>query len=267
MSRYRRRHGLLRHIVTLLVIPVLLTSATTYALFSTNLTINGDTADPVYVATQYLKMTYTKTITQVSGKWNYSIPITIRNNGPTSVTAWQLIIDLPADFTNRTCPTSVVCSMSGQTLTINNGSGNGTIAKNSTRSFTISFRTLDRYYTLQNIYVSGTNIAGYQTITGLTVARAQGARTRVGGVYQWPITYTITNSSGFDLSSWQITVPWTTARSVVSLDPGVTYVVSGSSLLITSTQPIVDGEVYVLSGVFGSTSTTWTIGGTIKGMP
>ena len=267
MSRYRRRRGLLRHIVTLLVIPVLLTSATTYALFSTNLTINGDTADPVYVATQSLKMTYTKTITQVSGRWNYSVPITIRNNGPTAITSWQLKIDLPADFTNRTCPTSVTCSMSGQTLTIVNGTGNGSIAAGATRSFTISFRSLDRYYTLQNIYLSGTNVTGYQTITGLTVARAQGTRTRVGSVYRWPITFTITNSSGFDLSSWQITVPWTTARSVISLDPGVTYVVSGSSLLITSTQPILDGEVYVLNGVFGSTATNWTIGGTIKGMP
>lgn len=266
MSRRRAKRALFSHLVFLLSVPLLL-SGTAYALMSQNLTIDATTSSPVYVATEYLFLTYTKTITNVSGLKNYSIPMTIRNNGPISVTAWQIVVDLPADTTTYTCPTSVSCTRSGQTLTIKNGGANGTINRNATRSFTISFRTTDPYYTLQNVYVSGAYASGYQTVTGLTVARTQGARSRVNNRYQWPITFTITNSSGFTLSAWQVTVPWTTARSVVSLPPDVTYVVNGSSLLITSTQPIANNEVYVVSGVFSSTASSWTIGATIRGMP
>ncbi len=266
MSRYNRRRGLLRHFVLLLSIP-LFVSGSSYALLSQNLSIDASGSEPVYVSTQYMLLTYTKTVTLVSGRWNYSTPMTIRNNGPTSVTAWQIIVDLPADFTNRTCPTSVVCTMSGQTLTIRNGTGNGTIAKNATRSFTISYRTLDRYYTLQNVYVSGTYIAGFQTITGLTVSRVQGARTKVGSVYRWPFTFTVTNNSGFNLSAWQITVPWTTARSVISMPAGVTYVINGSSLLITSTAPLANNTTYVFTATLGSTTTTWNLSATVKGQP
>lgn len=266
MARYHRRRVLFRHILMLLTIPVLLMSGS-YALFSQDLSINATQAAPLYVSSQYLLVTYTKTLTNVAGVKRYSVAFTVRNNGPVSVTAWQLKFDLPPDFTTFTCTTSVVCSNVGVAETINNGTGNGTIARNATRSFTITFRTALTDYTLQNVYISGTYISGFQTITGLTVTRLQGTRTRVGSVYQWPITYTITNASGYELSAWRITVPWTTARSVISLPPDVNYVVNGSSLLITSTAPIADDEVYIVSGVFGSTSSSWTIGGTIRGMP
>ncbi|HRJ90984.1 MAG TPA: hypothetical protein PLU21_02120 [Candidatus Saccharibacteria bacterium] len=266
MARYHRRRVLFRHIAMLLTIPVLLTSGS-YALFSQDLSVEANQTAPLYVSSEYLLVTYTKTFTNVSGRIRYNIGFTVRNNGPVSVTAWQLKFDLPPDWGTFTCATSVVCSNSGDTETIDNGSGNGTIAKNSTRTFTIRFLTDITDYTLQNVYVSGTYIAGFQTITGLSVTRQQGTRTRVGSVYQWPITFTITNTSGFNLSAWQITVPWTTARSVISLPPDVTYVVNGSSLLITSTLPINDGDTYIVDGVFGSTSSNWTIGGTIKGLP
>lgn len=266
MSRYNRRRGLLRHLALLLSIP-LFVSGSSYALLSQNLSIDTQSSEPVYVSTQYLLMTYTKTLTNVSGLKRYSMPITVRNNGPVSVTSWQIVVDLPPDVTARTCPTSVVCSQTGQTLTINNGSGNGTIAKNATRSFTITFRTADPYYTLQNVYISGTYIAGFQTITGLTVSRVQGARTKVGSVYRWPFTFTVTNNSGFNLSAWQITVPWTTARSVISMPAGVTYVINGSSLLITSTAPLANNTTYVFTATLGSTTTTWNLSATVKGQP
>jgi hypothetical protein len=242
-------------------------SGVSYALFSQNLNVNGTVTDPVYVATQYLFLTYTKTITTVSGLKNYSVPMTVKNNGPTSVTAWQIKVDLPADTTIYTCPTSVTCTKTGQTLIINNGSGNGTIAKNATRSFTMSFRTAITDYTLQNVYISGTYIAGFQTITGLTVGVVQGTRTKVGSVFRWPVTFTVTNSSGFNLSAWQITVPWTTARSVISMPAGVTYTTNATQLLITSTVPINTGTNYVFTATLGSTGSNWTVTATVKGKP
>lgn len=265
-SRHSRHHGLLSHAVFLLSIPLLL-SGTTYALLSQNLSLNATTTDPVYVATQYLFMSYTKTVTTVSTLKNYSVPITIRNNGPIGVTAWQIKVDLPADTTIYTCPTSVTCTKTGQTLTIVNGASNGSIAKNATRSFTITFRTADPYYTLQNVYVSGTYAAGYQTITGLTVARVQGTRTFVSPYYRWPVTLTVTNTSGYTLSSWQITITWSSARTVISMPAGVTYTTNATQLLITSTQPIANGETYVFTPVLGSTSSSWTVAASIKGMP
>lgn len=266
MARFHRRRVLLRNIALLSSIPLLL-SGSTYALFTQDLSINATQSAPLYVSSEYLLVTYTKTFTNVSGRIRYNIGFTVRNNGPVSVTAWQILFDLPSDYGTFTCATSVICSTAGLTETITNGSGNGTIAKNGTRTFTIRFLTDIPDYTLQNVYVSGTYIAGFQTITGLTVTRVQGTRTKVGSVYQWPITYTITNTSGFNLSAWQISVPWTTARSVIYLPPDVTYAVTGSTLLITSTAPINDGDTYVVSGIFGSTSASWTIGGTIKGTP
>ncbi len=266
MSRTRRHTVLLRHMVTLFSVPLALSGAT-YALFSQNLAISGTVNDPVYVATQYLFLTYTKTITTVGGLKNYSVPMTIKNNGPTSVTAWQIKVDLPADTTIYTCPTSVTCTKAGRTLTIVNGSGNGTIAKGATRSFTMSFRTTITDYTLQNVYVSGTYISGFQTITGLTVGVAQGTRTKVGSVFRWPVTFTVTNNSGFTLSAWQITVPWSTARSVISMPAGVTYTTNATQLLITSTQPINTSTNYVFTATLGSTSGNWTVTATVKGRP
>ena len=266
VRRFRKQNVVLRYVALLLTIPVLLTTIS-YALFSQNLSINATPSAPLYVSSQYLLFTYTKTITTVGSLKNYSIPVTVRNNGPTSVTAWQIKVDLPADFTNRTCPGTVSCSMSGNTLTIANGGGNGTIAKNATRTFTFSFRTAITDYTLQNVYVSGTYIAGFQTITGLTVGVAQGARSGTSPNFRWNVTFTVTNTSGFTLSAWQITVPWTTARSVVSMPAGVTYLVNGSSLLITSTQPITNGSTYVFTPTLGSTSQNWTVRATIKGTP
>lgn len=238
-----------------------------YALFSQDLSVNATPSIPLYVSSQYLLFTYTKTVTTVGSLKNYSIPITVRNNGPTSVTAWQIKFDLPSDFTNRTCPGTVTCTMASTTLTIVNGSGNGTIASGATRTFTISFRTATADYTLQNVYVSGTYIAGFQTISGLTVSVSQGTRTRVGSVYQWPVTFTVTNSSAFTLSAWQITVPWTTARSVVSMPAGVSYTTNSTQLLITSTQPIDPGDTYIFTPTLGSTSQNWTVTATIKGTP
>ena len=266
VRRFRKQNVILRYVTLLLTIPILLTTIS-YALFSQNLSIDATPSAPLYVSSQYLLFTYTKTVTTVGSLKNYSIPVTVRNNGPTSVTAWQIKVDLPADFTNRTCPGTVTCTMAGNTLTIANGGGNGTIAKNATRTFTFSFRTAITDYTLQNVYVSGTYIAGFQTITGLTVGVVQGARSGVSPNFRWNVTFTVTNNSGFTLSAWQITVPWSTARSVVRMPGGVNYTTSGTRLLMTSTQPIVNGDTYIFTPTFGSTSGNWTVSATIKGTP
>ena len=63
-------------------------------------------------------MTYTKTTTG-TGPYTYTLnPTTIKNNGVTSITAWQFTFDLPPGMTTLTCPTSVVCSQTATTVTV-----------------------------------------------------------------------------------------------------------------------------------------------------
>jgi len=266
VPRYHRKRVFLRHILLLISIPLILTSGS-YALFTQNLSIDATQGAPLYVSSQYLLLTYTKTLTVVGGVQRYSIGFTIKNNGPVGVTAWRIKFDLPSDFTNFACASSSTCSRVGLTETIVNGGKNGTIAVGGTRSLTISFRTALTDYTLQNVYISGTYAAGYQTITGLTVGVAQGTRTFINPYYRWPVTFTVTNNSGFTLSAWQITVPWTTARTVISMPSGVTYTTNATQLLINSTVPITNGSTYVFTPTLGSTGSTWTVTATIKGQP
>jgi hypothetical protein len=166
--------------------------STGYALFSQQLSINAATSSVAYVSTQYTTVAYTKTMTG-TGPYSYSFsPMTIKNNGVTSITAWQVTFNLPPGMTGLSCPGTVVCTQNATTVTIKNGAGNGTIATGGTTSFSFSFSSTTVNYTLQNVMISATFATTYETITGLTVVATTGKKT--GGKY--PLTVTISNNSG-----------------------------------------------------------------------
>lgn len=252
----------------------LLVSGTGYALFSQNLSLAGGSAKPAYSATQYTLMTYTKTITQQGAVWLYSLPMTVKNNGATQLTAWRVKFDVPADTAQLTCPTSVTCTRAGNTVTIVNGTGNGTLNPAASTSFTLSFTTSVNLYTLQNVLVSGTYSTAWQTIAGLTVTATQGTRTKSGNKYTWPVTVKVTNASGQPISTWRVIIPWATANTYAPTTPpaGISYTTTATQLTITSTNTLANGASYTLTTTpaFRVTSTNigWTTAGTtVQGKP
>ncbi|MFZ1258550.1 MAG: cellulose binding domain-containing protein [Candidatus Saccharimonas sp.] len=273
MRRQRWQQPNLSRAALLLGIP-LLVSGTGYALFSQNLSLSGASKKPAYSATQYTLMTYTKTVTQQGSVWLYSMPMTVKNNGATRLTAWQVKFDVPADTAQLTCPTSVTCSRAGNTVTINNGAANGTLNASASTTFTISFTTAVNLYTLQNVLVSGTYSTAWQSITGLTVSATQGTRTKSGNRYTWRVTITVTNSTGQPISTWQVRVPWATGMTYAPTTPpaGISYAVVGATLQITRTTPLANGASYTLTTTpaFSVTSTNinyTTAGTTVVGKP
>jgi hypothetical protein len=211
--------------------------------------------------------TYSTSYGSVGGKTVFNITGVVKNNGTATVTAWLLSFDMPSDFSNITCGTTVTCSNSGVTATINNGSGNGTIAAGASVTFTYSFRSSLTKYTLQNISIAGTVPSGYQTISGLTVTASAGTRTKSGKWYYWPYTFTVTNNSGSALSAWRIQTPWSSSTNAVnSMPANVNYVVAATQLTMLSTTSIANGTNFVYTASLGSTSSTWALTGyTIQG--
>ena len=256
-----QRQILLRQIGLLLVVPILVMS-TGYALFSQQLTVNGAASSVAYVSNQYTTMKYTKTITG-TGPYTYTLnPTTIKNNGVTSITAWQFTFDLPPGMTTLTCPTSVVCSQTATTVTVKNGASNGTIATGATRTFSFSFKSTANKYTLQNVAISATFSTAYQTIAGLTVVATAGPKS--GGSF--PLTVTITNNSGQPISGWQVTIP-TTRTCTPTLPSGITYTCTTSLLTFTGAAiGIAAGAQYQFNSSVTTTMTTWvTTGAAVKG--
>lgn len=251
----------LRQAAVLLVMPVVVLT-TTYALFSQQLTINGSASSVAYVSNNYTTATYTKTQTG-TGPYTYSIAMTIKNNGATSITAWQVTFNLPPGMTGLTCPSSVVCTQNATTVTLKNGTGNGTIITLSTTSFSFSFTTTAASYTLQNVTISATYATTFQTVAGLTVTASLG--TKSGGAY--PLTMTITNNSGQSMSGWQVTIPTSkTCTAITGLPSGVTSVCGAGLITLTAnTVTIASGASYGFSTPLPliSVSGTMTINGTV----
>ena len=194
-------------------------------------------------------------------------PITIKNNGATSVTAWQTTFTVPADASVPTCQSTVICSKTGTTVTVTNGSGNGTIASGGTVTFTLSFTSATAGYTLQNVTISGTFATTFQTISGLSVTIAKGTSTKKGKVWTWKPLITVTNNSGQSLSGWQVVVsPWASAYAVTSTMPsGISFTTSSAQLTFTSTNVIASGETYQLQPTIKTNTATWNPTATIQG--
>lgn len=260
MSRYRRHHMMLRHMIALLVIPLALTGVG-YALFSQELTLNSSVVKPSYTTAQGLRVTYTRTVTPINAVYTHVFsPITITNNGVSPVSAWTLVVTLPTGFTNRTC-TNVTCTIAGTTLTMKNTVSNGTINPGQSVSFSMQFRSALTRYTLQNVNLSGTVVPTYQTMPGLTVSYTKGARTKSGQYFRWVHTFTVTNNTGQTINAWRIIgTPWTSATNRVgTMDATVSYTTSTTQLTITRNAQLLNGASFVFAGRLESTNQNWVL--------
>lgn len=251
MAHYRRNSVLVRQAVMLVTLPLLL-AGLGYALFSQNLSLVTDTRNVSYTSTQYMAAKYTKTVTPQGPAFLYSFaPMTIYNKGVTDVSAWQIKFDVPSDTTSLSCPSTVTCSRTGNTVTIVNGAGNGTIVPNGSTGFNFSFVSAVQAISLENIIVSGTFSATYQTVAGLGVTVVAGKKT--GGKY--PLTITITNNSGQSMSGWQVRIP-TTATCTSTVPANVTYTCTTTFLTYTGSIAIATGNSYQFT-----TSVTYGVNG------
>ncbi len=255
MSRHPKRTRFIKRVAMLVTIPLVLTS-TGYALFSQSLSVNTTSNKPAYSSSQNLDISYTKSIASQGQKWQYTIDVTVTNNGTASVTSWQSTFSLPADYSNVSC-SSASCSQAGN---VNTASGSNTIAAGAYTTYTLVFRSSDPAYLFTSIGVSGTQGAQYQTYSGLTVNAVAGTRTKKGKTYSWPYTFTVTNNSGQNLSGWRIVVPWNTSASSVSNMPAtVNYVENPTQLTIYSTQALNNGSNFQFVATFSSSNQNWVM--------
>lgn len=241
--------------------------STGYALFSQQLSINATTSSVAYVSNNYTTVTYTKTATFAAGVYTYKLnPFVIKNNGVTSITAWQVQFTVPADTTAITCPTTVTCTINNTThvvtitRTVTIAAGASSTINNTSNS--IRFTSTTAYFTPQNVNISATYSTAYVAITGLTVVATAGAKS--GGAF--PLTVTITNNTGQPISGWQVTIP-TTKTCTSTVPSGVTYTCTATVLTYTGAAvAIANGAQYTFSTSVTTTMTTWTTSGAaVKG--
>jgi hypothetical protein len=255
--RWRRKHRTnTKHLLSLLAAPLLLLGLG-YAVYGQDLSINGKSNKPAYTATPNGSMSYTLTKTPSGGVTIYDFVITVKNISPDQVVGWQVKFDLPADFTQASCATSVTCSTNNQTAIINGGSTTGAISPNGgTVSFTYTFRSANPNYRLQNIYVivSGDT---FKTISGLTVSatRTAGGGLSASNTYR----FTVTNSSGATVKMWRIIAgPWQNSYSVVSMDPRVHYGTNSSVITIIDTDPLANSTNFIFDAQM-NTAVFWNL--------
>lgn len=259
-------HTTARQVLLLLAMPLLI-AGTSYALFTQTLTIDGAGDLPQYISNNYTTVTYTKTASLAGSTYTYTInPMTIKNNGVTSITAWTVTFKVPADVTAITCPTTITCSINTTTDivtlsdTVTVAAGGTNVVSSTTRP--IKFSTTTANYALQNITISATYSTAYAAITGLTVVATKG--TKASG--KFPLTVTITNNSGQSISGWQVTIP-TTAKCTSTVTTGITYTCTSTVLTYTGAAiAIANGSQYQFSTSVTYTPTTWTVtGAAVKG--
>lgn len=241
MARYRRSSVLVRQGIMLVTLPLLL-AGSGYALFSQNLSLATTTRNVSYTSLINAAVKYTKTVTTQGSEQIYTInPMTVYNRGSQAYDTWQVRFDLPADATQFTCDTAVVCSQAGTTMTISNGAANGAIAAGGNTSFSFTFKSAGAFYSLENISATGHLPATWQTIAGLTVTASAGTRSK-SKPYTWPLTVSVKNSSAQAISGWRVTItPWVASYTMSGLPANVTYVSNGTSLVLTGTNAINNG--------------------------
>jgi len=257
---FKLRSPIVKRVLMLVTIPLVLTS-TGYALFSQNLSVNGDTELPNYTSSQNLSLSYTKSVTPQGQVWTYTISVTVKNNsGTRTVSAWQTTFDLPSDYSNNSC-TNATCSVAGTTITAVNSGTNGTINPGSTATYSFTFRSASQTFRFGTITVSGTLVPIYQTVSGLTMTAVAGTRTKSGNKYTWPYTITVTNNSGQNLAGWRITANWSTSETVTSMPATVNYTTTTTQITITSKSAINTGTNFVFVPSLTSTNQNWTLAG------
>lgn len=269
MSAQAATRQYIRHLALLLVIPLVLTS-TGYALFSQQLSINTTTSNPNYTISNSMVFTYTSTISTQGQSYVHDFTGTIENQGTADVDLWQVLFDMPADFSSFSCQNTVVCSNVSNRAEIDNGASNGTITPGNSVTFTFTFKTGLASYTLQNVSVAGTVQATYQQISGLTVGYTRGAYTKIAGKYYWPYTFTVTNNTGSSISAWRIRAPWNTATDnyITYIDSTVNYVAGATELTFLSTSGMADSTTFQFNTTLGAKVATWAYGGeVIEGLP
>lgn len=250
-KRFKHRAHL-KSIAILLAYPLLL-SGIGYALFSQNLSINAKVNKPAYTATPSMSFNYTYTTTPSGGLLIYNVTANVKNIGAGSVTSWQTKFDLPSDFTQFSCQSTVTCTNNANAVIVDSGSGNSAISAGGTVTFTFTFRSAVQKYQLQNMYVIGVE-STFAAITGLTVSAQAGTQTGDGLLrYKRPYTFTVTNTSGQPVKMWRIvtTGSWPSGNTVISMDPGVHYMDLSSQLVMIRTSPLATGGTFVFVGTFG----------------
>lgn len=193
--------------------------------------------------------------------------MTLQYNGTGTIESWQIKFDLPSGFSQFNCPGTVSCSTNGNTASIINGSGNGTINAGGSVNFTFTFKTSNPAYVLQNIDLNGTLARVWQTMPGLTATAIPGTRSKQGKWYSWPYTFTVTNLSGQTISAWRIVAPWSTSTNRVNSMAGtVTYVESPSDITIVRAATMTNGSSFQFTGNLGSTNQNYVFSGyTVEG--
>jgi hypothetical protein len=260
MPGHRTHISFVKHTVMLIGIPLVLMSSG-YALFSQQLSVNAHATEPVYTSSQNLSVSYTKSVAAAGAKWQYTITVTIKNNGTKNTSSWQSTFSLPSDFSNITC-TSASCTQASSTNTAVNTGTNGTIVAGGTLNYTLVFRSSQRTYRFTTIGISGTLVPVYAAVSGLTVSASAGTRTKSGKFFIWPYTFTVTNNSGQNLDGWRILIPWnTTTNQVNSMPTTVNYVETATQLTIMSKQVINNGTAFQFTANLGSTSSTYVLSG------
>lgn len=242
--------------------------STGYALFKQNLALNATVSKPSYSSSQYMKMSYTKTETPSGSNTNYSLSTVITNNGITSVTAWQLKFDVPSNVTTVTCQNTVTCTKTGVTVTVVNGTGNGTVAAGaSTAAFTISFTSATAKYTLQNIIISGTFSTAYQNVSTLTITPSLTSSSKAGSTYTYNYSFLVKNTSPTQsLSAWQAVCTWSLRPNSSTISTNVNYTSTTSTITFTSKTALAANSNITFTGKFPIKSSTWVISGcTIQG--
>jgi hypothetical protein len=251
----------------LIAIPLVLTS-TGYALFSQQLDINADTAKPAYSRSQNLLMTYDKVVTVFNAsRWEYNLTITVRNEGTADINSWHLTFSIPSNANAFKCFDDTVCTLTTGSVVVDNGPSTGTIPAGGSVSFTMRYRLTTPVHTAQNINISGTYAPNYQTMAGLTQSFTRGSRSKSGGVFYWPYTFTITNNTGQNISAWRILAPWDTATNALKNVPAtINYFEEATQLTMLSTTGITSGGTFQFTISLGSTSNAWNLSGqTIQG--
>lgn len=259
VSKLFRHTSFIKQLALLLTLP-LAVSSTGYALFTQQLSISTQATKPLYSSSQSLRATYTKTEAPSGNTLLHTYnPMTITNTGSGAVTAWQLKFDPPAGFSQLSCPATVTCTTSGATVTIVNRAANGTINPGGNVQFSFTYKSSTPNYTLQNIYISGTLAPVYQTMAGLTVGFVKGTATKKGKTWTYPHTFTVTNSSGQNVSAWRAICTWNAQPATSTISTTVNYVTSASNITFTSKTALNTGSNIVFTGSFTSTSATWAI--------
>lgn len=250
---------MLRQMAILIAIPLALSSVG-YALFTQRLSINTSTTKPAYSSSQGLRVTYSDTVTAAGQNWTHTLsPITITNYGSVAVSAWQFVFTLPSGYSNLSC-TSGTCTANGNIITMVNTT-NGTINPGGSVTVSLSYRTNLTKYVLQDISISGTYVPQYQTMSGLTVSRTVGTRTKSGQWYRWPYNFTIVNNTGQTIQGWRIVAtPWNSSTNRVnSITATVNYVSGASSLTMTRTASFPSGTNYAFTANLESTDINWAL--------